>query len=123
MDNMNFPNQSIKPLSTKINNKGNLEISGCDLVELAKEFKTPLYVMDKATLVNMAQDYKKAFSKYENTKMMFASKALMTGAIAQILSKEGFGFDVVSMGEIYTLLPPSKSRWFCGFNGFKILRN
>ena len=59
MDNMNFPNQNIKPLSTKINNKGNLEISGCDLVELAREFKTPLYVMDKATLTKMALDYKK----------------------------------------------------------------
>ena len=117
MDNMNFPNQSIKPLSTKINNAGNLEISGCDLVELAKEFKTPLYVMDKATLVQMAQDYKKAFSKYENTKMMFASKALMTGAIAQILSSEGFGFDVVSMGEIYTLLNAGITLENVSFNG------
>ena len=117
MDNMNFPNQSIKPVSTKINNNGNLEISGCDLVELAKEFKTPLYVMDKATLTKMAQDYKKAFSKYENTKMMFASKALMTGAIAQILSKEGFGFDVVSIGEIYTLLNAGITLENVSFNG------
>ena len=71
---------------------------------LANEFKTPLYVVDKNTLLKMADDYKKAFSIYPKTKMLFASKALMTGAIAQILDSVGFGFDVVSMGEIYTLL-------------------
>ena len=117
MDNMKFANQSIKPLSTKINNKGNLEISGCDLVEIAKEFKTPLYVMDKATLVQMATDYKKAFSIYPKTKMLFASKALMTGAIAKILDEVGFGFDVVSMGEIYTLLNAGITLKNTSFNG------
>ena len=64
MDNK-FPNQNIEPLNTKINEKGNLEISGCDLVELAKKYSTPLYVMDKATLTKMAHDYKKAFLKYD----------------------------------------------------------
>ena len=104
MDNMGFVNQNITPMNTKINKKGNLEISGCDLVELATEFKTPLYVIDKLTLVQMALDYKKAFSSYSKIKMMFASKALMTGAIAKILADLDFGFDVVSMGEIYTLI-------------------
>ena len=44
MDKNIFPNQSIKPISTKINSKGNLEIANCDLVELAKKYQTPLYV-------------------------------------------------------------------------------
>lgn len=117
MDNKDFVNQNIRPLNTKINQNGNLEISGCDLVELAKEFKTPLYVIDKATLLKMADDYKKAFSKYEKTKMMFASKALMTGAIAKILSEEGFGFDVVSQGEMYTLLHAGITLEKSSFNG------
>ena len=113
----NYVNQNIKPLNTKINEKGNLEISGCDLTELAKEFKTPLYVMDKNTLLKMAQDYKDAFSNYSKIKMLFASKALMTGAIAQILHKCGFGFDVVSMGEIYTLLNAKIPLDKVSFNG------
>ncbi len=117
MDNNIFPNQSIKPIDTKINQKGNIEISGCDLVELAKEFKTPLYVMDKKTLLKMALDYKEAFSSYPKTKMLFASKALMTGAIAQILNSVGFGFDVVSMGEIYTLLNAKINLKNTSFNG------
>lgn len=117
MSDMEFTNQSIKPLTTKINSKGNLEISGCDLVELAKNFKTPLYVMDKTTLVKMANDYKKAFSIYPNTKMLFASKALMTSAIAKILHEIGFGFDVVSMGEIYTLVNAEIPLNNTSFNG------
>ncbi|MBQ9150595.1 diaminopimelate decarboxylase [bacterium] len=117
MDNNIFPNQSIKPIDTKINQKGNIEISGCDLVELAKEFKTPLYVMDKKTLLKMALDYKEAFSSYPKTKMLFASKALMIGAIAQILNSVGFGFDVVSMGEIYTLLNAKINLKNTSFNG------
>ena len=115
--NNKFVNQNIKPLNTKINNKGNLEISGCDLVDLASEFKTPLYVMDKNTLLKMADDYKKAFSIYPKTKMLFASKALMTGAIAKILNDVGFGFDVVSMGEIYTLLNAGIKLDKVSFNG------
>lgn len=117
MNSNNFVNQNIRPLNTKINSKGNLEISGCDLVDLANEFKTPLYVVDKNTLLKMAEDYKKAFSIYPKTKMLFASKALMTGAIAQILDSAGFGFDVVSMGEIYTLLNAGIKLQNTSFNG------
>jgi len=36
-------NQSIKPVTTKINENGHLEIGGCDLVELAEKYGTPLY--------------------------------------------------------------------------------
>ena len=112
-----YVNQSIKPLTTKVNDKGNIEISNCDLVELTKKYKTPLYVVDKATLETMANDYKQAFSKYPKTNILFASKALMTGAIAQIFNKIGFGFDVVSMGEIYTLLNAGIKLDKSSFNG------
>ena len=37
-------NQYIKPLTTKINSAGNLEIGGCDMVDLAEKYSTPLYV-------------------------------------------------------------------------------
>lgn len=96
-------NQSLKPLTTKVNEKGNLEIGGCDLVELAQTYETPLYVFDETTLRAICNDYKKAFSGYEKVNMMYASKAFMTKAVAKVLSSEGFGFDTVSGGEIYTV--------------------
>ncbi len=99
---MKTANQNIKPITTKINEKGNIEIGGCDLVELANKYNTPLYVFDEATIRSMTQSYKKAFEKYPNIKMMFAAKAFMTKAICKIMQQEGFGLDLCSGGEIYT---------------------
>lgn len=96
-------NQSLKPITTRVNDKGNLEIGGCDVVELAQTYETPLYVVDEATVRAICSDYKKAFSGYDKVNMMYASKAFMTKAVAKILDSEGFGFDTVSGGEIYTV--------------------
>ena len=62
----NSINQNIKPTTLKINDKGNLEIGGCDLIELADKYSTPLYVMDEATLRGIMHEYKDAFKNYSN---------------------------------------------------------
>lgn len=93
-------NQSLKPVTA--NRNGNLSIGGCDLEELAKKYGTPLYVMDEQTLRSVCREYKEAFLKCGNVKMMYASKALCTSSIMKIIDEEGFGFDTVSAGEIYT---------------------
>ena len=114
---MESTNQFLKPLTTKRNDAGNLEIGGCDLVELAEKYGTPLYVIDEATLRSICADYKKAFSKYEKVNMMFASKSLCTMATSAILNSEGFGFDVVSAGEIYTVYKAGADMSKVLFNG------
>lgn len=96
-------NQLLKPITLKTNDNGNLSIGGCDLTELAEKYGTPLYVLDEETIRAICRDYKKAFSKYEKVRMMYASKALCTMGTSVLISSEGFGFDVVSGGEIYTL--------------------
>ena len=113
----NTINQNIKPFNTKRNEKGNLEISGCDAVELAKKYGTPIYVMDEVTLRKIAREYKDAFSSYKKVNMMYASKALMTSQIAKILHEEGFGFDVVSGGEIFTIHNAKVDMNYATFNG------
>ena len=110
-------NQFLKPVSTLINEKGNLEIGGCDLVDLAEKYGTPLYVIDEKTLRSICRDYKKAFEKYPNTQMMYASKALCTSAVSRILDEEGFGFDTVSGGEIYTVYKSGVDMSHVLFNG------
>lgn len=99
---MKTANQDIKPISRKINEQGNIEIGGCDLVDLANEYGTPLYVFDEATIRSITNSYKDAFKEYPNMRMMFASKAFMTKAICKIMEQEGFGLDLCSGGEIYT---------------------
>ena len=100
---MDSTNQFLKPLTTKINNSGNIEVGGCDLVELADKYGTPLYVLDEETIRSICRDYKEAFKSYPKVNMMYASKALCTTATSAIIASEGFGFDVVSAGEIYTV--------------------
>ena len=94
-------NQLLKPITLK--REKNLTIGGCDMVDLVRKYGTPLYVVDEQTIRGICKDYKKAFSKYEKTNMMYASKALCNSAVSRIIASEGFGFDAVSGGEIYTL--------------------
>ncbi len=110
-------NQNIKPITTKINESGHLEIGGCDLVELAEKYGTPLYVFDEETIRTIANQYKNAFKDYPNINMLYAAKAFMTKAICRILADEGFGFDLVSGGEIYTAHSAGVDMSKCLFNG------
>lgn len=114
---MESTNQFLKPITLKTNANGNLEVGGCDVVELAEKYGTPLYVIDEATLRSICKDYKKAFSGYEKINMMFASKSLCTMATSAILAQEGFGFDVVSAGEIYTVYKAGVDMSKVLFNG------
>ncbi|DAA96006.1 TPA: diaminopimelate decarboxylase [Candidatus Gastranaerophilales bacterium HUM_9] len=108
-------NQHIKPAT--VERKENLFIGGCDTVELAKKYGTPLYVVDETTLRNICHDYKNAFKSYPHTRMMYASKALCTSTIVKILDEEGFGFDTVSIGEIHTVLNSGVELSHVLFNG------
>lgn len=69
---------------------------------LAECYGTPLYIFDEASCVERINRYKNAFNsdKFE-TEVVFASKALLTRAIAKLIAELGIGQDVVSGGEIY----------------------
>lgn len=108
-------NQNVKPITYK--REGNASIGGCDIVELAAKYGTPLYVVDEETLRTACREYKNAFLNYPNIKMMYASKALCTSAIANIIYSEGFGFDTVSQGEIYTVYKSGVDMSKVLFNG------
>jgi len=108
-------NQSIKPITTEW--KENLCIGGCDVVDLVKMYGSPLYVVCEETLRQICRDYKDAFKNYKNIKMMYASKAMSNLAIATILDEEGFGFDTVSAGEIYTVYKTGVDMSKVLFNG------
>ncbi len=89
-----------------VNDKGHLTIGGCDTVELAKEYGTPLYVLDENVIRNTCKSYVNSFKKYYNGNgmPMYASKALSCKELCRIANEENLGLDVVSGGEIYTAL-------------------
>ena len=50
--------------TSKVNAQGHLEIGGCDVTELAKEYGTPLYIVDEALVRKRANEYVTAFQKF-----------------------------------------------------------
>lgn len=93
------------PLTGDTNKSGHLEIGGCDTVDLAKKFGTPLYVLDEKDIRERCRAYKTLFkSKYPNSAVIYASKALSTIGLLKIISNEGLGVDVSSGGELHTAL-------------------
>jgi diaminopimelate decarboxylase len=94
--------RSILPDTAEVSNEGHLVIGGCDVVDLAAEFGTPLYVFDEATLRHKCREYRKEFTeRYPDTLVIYACKAFLNRALAQIFMQEGLGLDVVSGGELY----------------------
>ncbi|MGE5604592.1 MAG: diaminopimelate decarboxylase [Bacteroidota bacterium] len=89
----------------KVNAAGHLEIGGCDAVNLARDYGTPLYVLDEALVRSQCCDYREKLAAiYPDSMVIYAGKALMTMAICRIIDEEGLGLDVVSGGELYTAL-------------------
>ncbi len=99
--------------TANINSLGHLEIGGCDSVELARQFGTPLYVMDEMLIRQTCREYMRAFCKKPGqAEVIYASKAFLTTAMCRIIDEEGLGLDVVSGGELFTALqaqfPPNR---------------
>ena len=92
---------SLFPLTAKVSNNGHLVIGGCDTVELAAEFGTPLYLFDEFSLRRRCGEFKQEFGqRYADTMVIYACKAFINKALAVIFGEEGLGLDVVSAGEI-----------------------
>lgn len=97
---------------------GILYFDGCNTVELAQKYGTPLYVMSENDILERFSQLKEAFTdKYHNARVAYACKAFCTVAMMKICEREGMCIDVVSGGELYTAIkarfPPERIE----FNG------
>src|SRR6185312_739498 len=93
------------PLGTRVNEQGNLEIGGCDVVELAERYGTPAYVYAEDDIRARARTYMEAFeARTDDFEVIYASKALPITEAYRVLSEEGLSVDVASGGELYLAL-------------------
>ncbi len=104
-----------------VNEKNHLVIGENDTVELAKEYGTPLYVMDEDLIRKNMRVYKNAMDKYYNGNglVLYANKAFCTLFTMRLAKEEGLGIDVVSGGELYTAIKaefPMDKVYFHGNN-------
>ncbi|HEY3368202.1 MAG TPA: diaminopimelate decarboxylase [Symbiobacteriaceae bacterium] len=102
------------------NQQGHLTIGGVDVVDLGREFGTPLYIMDEQLIRQNCRAYVSAFKNhYPNFEVAYASKAFLCAAMVALVEQEGMSLDVVSGGEIATALKanfPMNRTYFHGNN-------
>jgi diaminopimelate decarboxylase len=102
------------PIGSRVNERGRLEIGGCDTIELAREFGTPAYVVAEEDLRARARAFLSAAaaSPHADMKVVFASKAFPCTAVLAVFAEEGLWCDVASGGELHLALgagfPPER---------------
>ncbi len=79
---------------------GRLSVGGCDVVSLASEFGTPLFVYDEAHIRARCREAVAAVADG----VAYATKSFLCTAMARLAFEEGMNLDVSTGGEIYVAL-------------------
>jgi diaminopimelate decarboxylase len=80
---------------------GAVTIAGVDVRDLAREYGTPLYVVDEEDFRSRCRDYRAAFADAD---VFYAGKAFLCREVARWIDEEGLGLDVCSAGELAVAL-------------------
>lgn len=104
-----------------VNENGHLTFGSVDTVDLAKEYGTPLYLMDEDRVRHNCRVYLNAMAEHfpEGALPLYASKAACFKRMYAIMAEEGMGIDLVSSGEVYTAVKagfPMERAFFHGNN-------
>jgi diaminopimelate decarboxylase len=95
----------VYPLGARLNERGRLEVGGCDVIELAAEFGTPAYVYAEDDMRARARSFQEAFrARAEHFEVIYASKAFPCIAAYRLFAEEGLSADVASGGELHMAL-------------------
>jgi diaminopimelate decarboxylase len=91
----------VYPLGSRVNERGRLELGGCDAVAIARRFGTPAYVVVEDDLRRRARAFVGAVAaRHADFDVLFASKAFPCTAVYRVLAEEGLSCDVASGGEL-----------------------
>jgi diaminopimelate decarboxylase len=96
---------AVLPIGSRVNERGHLEVGGCDVVELAEAHGTPAYIYAEDDLRARARAYREAFERRGvDGEVLFASKAFPATAAYKLFAGEGLSVDVASGGELHIAL-------------------
>jgi diaminopimelate decarboxylase len=97
------------PDTSSVDAHGRLSIGGVDLLDLAAEHGTPLFVYDEEHLRSRCREAVAAFGP---NLAIYASKAFLCRAMARLVDEEGLRLDVATGGELHVALaagfPPER---------------
>jgi diaminopimelate decarboxylase len=86
------------PVTYRVNGRGHMDVGGCDLVDLARDRGTPLYVYDEETVRARCREYVGAMG--DRGDVLYSAKAFASPGFLRVVASEGLGLDVVSAGEL-----------------------
>ncbi|MEW9533958.1 diaminopimelate decarboxylase [Microbispora sp. NPDC049125] len=85
------------PVTMRFGPGGQATVAGAGLMDIARRFGTPAYVMDEADVRLRCRAYRAALPRAE---VAYAAKAFLCRAIAAWVRSEGMSLDVCSAGEL-----------------------
>jgi diaminopimelate decarboxylase len=96
---------TVFPAGSRLDERGRLQLAGCDVIELAAEFGTPAYAYAEDDMRARARATVAAFAeRTDDFEVVYASKAFPCTAALRIFAEEGLSCDVASGGELYLAL-------------------
>jgi diaminopimelate decarboxylase len=89
------------PPGSTVDPDGELVVGGCRLADLAAQWGTPLYVIEEGAVRARVRRFRRAIeARWDNARMVFASKAFPCTAMYRLMAEEGIGVDVAGAGEL-----------------------
>ncbi len=92
--------RGLLPLTAEVDVSDRLRVGGMDLVDLAEQFGTPLFVYDEAHLRTQCREAVEAWGDG----VAYATKAFLCVAMARLAHEEGMCLDVSTGGELHVAL-------------------
>lgn len=94
---------AVWPTGSHRNADGALVIGGVDVRDVARDYDTPVYILDEADLRGRAAAFRSAYD-VSSADVYYAAKAFLATAVARWVADEGLGIDVASGGELAVAL-------------------
>lgn len=110
MESFNALPSHVWPRGARREANGEVSVAGVSLSDVAKQYGTPVFVVDEDDFRSRCRDMAAAFGGAE--KVHYASKAFLTRRIAKWVEEEGLNLDIASLGEFQVALcaqfPPER---------------
>lgn len=91
---------TVWPRNCERDASGVVTVAGVDVRDIARDFDTPVFVLDEADLRSRAREYALAYRQAGASMVFYAAKAFLSTAVARWVTEEGLGIDVASGGEL-----------------------
>src|SRR3954463_13494480 len=87
------------PFGSRLTDQGDLELGGCDALDLAREFGTPVIVVSEDDIRARVHAVKQgSAARTSDFEVPFAAKAFACTAVLRLMAREGLACDVAGGG-------------------------